>query len=120
MRKVVALLILLLVSYALSAQIVIQGSVRDEEGVAIAGVVVSLQQQGKTLSYGTTGKEGRYRLHSRGLGNLGVNYGVKLFLQVFLDYGFHLALKVLTEWLLAVSFVVVIVDFEVVKLLADD
>ena len=63
MRKVVSLLILLLVSYALSAQIVIQGSVRDEEGVAIAGVVVSLQQQGKTLSYGTTGNDGRYRLN---------------------------------------------------------
>ena len=62
MRKVVSLLILLLVSYALSAQIVIQGSVRDEEGAAIAGVVVSLQQQGKTLNYGTTGKDGRYRL----------------------------------------------------------
>ena len=63
MRKVVSLFILLLASYALPAQIAIQGSVRDEEGAPITGVVVSLQQQGKTLSYGTTGKEGRYRLN---------------------------------------------------------
>ena len=55
MRKVVSLFILLLASYALPAQIAIQGSVRDEEGAPITGVVVSLQQQGKTLSYGTTG-----------------------------------------------------------------
>lgn len=62
MRKTVSLLLLLLVSSALSAQIVIQGSVRDEEGAAIPGAVVSLMQRDKTLGYGTTGKEGRYRL----------------------------------------------------------
>lgn len=62
MRKAVTLLVLLLASSVLSAQIVIQGSVRDEEGVAIPGAVVSLTQRDKTLGYGTTGKEGRYRL----------------------------------------------------------
>lgn len=66
MREVVSLLILLLASYTLPAQIVIQGSVRDEEGVPIAGVVVSLRQQDKTLGYGTTGNEGRYRLSVKG------------------------------------------------------
>lgn len=63
MRKAVAILsVFLFAAHVLSAQIVIEGSVRDEEGAAIRGAVVTLSQQGGILAYGTTGREGGYRL----------------------------------------------------------
>lgn len=63
MRKAFSILsALLITSHVVSAQIVIEGSVRDEDGGAIRGAVVSLSQQGRMLGYGTTGKEGGYRL----------------------------------------------------------
>lgn len=64
-RTVILLTILLLAVHTAPAQILIQGNVHDEEGTAVPGVVVSLQQQDKTLGYGTTGKDGRYRLSVR-------------------------------------------------------
>ena len=63
-----ALAACLLAAHILPAQTVIQGAVHDENGAVIPGAVVSLRQQDKLLRYGTTDRQGRYRLETGSTG----------------------------------------------------